>query len=34
VGATILCRAHRDVAPLDDVVAELKDMARSAAKDG
>ncbi|MEV4002909.1 TetR/AcrR family transcriptional regulator [Actinomadura sp. NPDC049753] len=33
-GATILCRAHRDVAPLDDVVAELKDMARSAAEEG
>jgi hypothetical protein len=26
-----MCRAHRDVRPLDDVVAELKDMARAAA---
>ena len=33
-GATILCRAHRDVAPLDDVVSELKAMARSAAEEG
>ncbi|XVQ13795.1 TetR/AcrR family transcriptional regulator [Spirillospora sp. CA-255316] len=31
-GATILCRAHRDVRPLDDVVAELKEMARAAAE--
>ncbi|MFI0407058.1 TetR/AcrR family transcriptional regulator [Actinomadura sp. 3N508] len=29
-GATILCRAHRDVAPLDDVVIELKDLTRGA----
>ena len=29
-GATILCRAHRDVRPLDDVVAELKELARAA----
>jgi AcrR family transcriptional regulator len=33
-GATILCRAHRDVTPLDDVVSELKAMARSAAEEG
>ncbi|WP_084219197.1 TetR/AcrR family transcriptional regulator [Spirillospora albida] len=33
-GATVLCRAHRDVAPLDDVVAELKDLARAAVTDG
>ncbi|MBD2900740.1 TetR/AcrR family transcriptional regulator [Actinomadura nitritigenes] len=32
-GATILCRAHRDVAPLDDVVAELKEMTRNAVED-
>ncbi|WP_018657280.1 TetR/AcrR family transcriptional regulator [Actinomadura flavalba] len=25
-GATILCRAHRDVRPLDEVVAELKSL--------
>ncbi|MBT2209803.1 MULTISPECIES: TetR/AcrR family transcriptional regulator [Actinomadura] len=29
-GATILCRAHRDVAPLDDIVKELKAMTREA----
>lgn len=33
-GATVLCRAHRDVAPLDDVVAELKDLARAAVTEG
>ncbi|MBA9006521.1 MULTISPECIES: TetR/AcrR family transcriptional regulator [Thermomonospora] len=32
-GATILCRAHRDVRPLDDVVAELKELTRDAAED-
>ncbi|TDD89569.1 TetR/AcrR family transcriptional regulator [Actinomadura rubrisoli] len=32
-GATILCRAHRDVAPLEDVVTELKAMTREAVKD-
>jgi AcrR family transcriptional regulator len=30
-GATILCRAHRDVQPLDDVVSELKALVASAA---
>jgi AcrR family transcriptional regulator len=29
-GATILCRAHRDLRPLDDVVAELKELTRAA----
>ncbi|WP_067826472.1 TetR/AcrR family transcriptional regulator [Actinomadura kijaniata] len=33
-GATILCRAHRDVKPLDDVVAELKEMTRLAVESG
>ncbi|TNY34999.1 TetR/AcrR family transcriptional regulator [Thermomonospora catenispora] len=32
-GATILCRAHRDVRPLDDVVAELKELTRAAVPD-
>ncbi|SEF50864.1 DNA-binding transcriptional regulator, AcrR family [Thermomonospora echinospora] len=32
-GATILCRAHRDVRPLDDVVTELKELTRDAAED-
>lgn len=31
-GATIMCRAKRDVRPLDEVVIELKDLARSAAE--
>ncbi|WP_433325048.1 TetR/AcrR family transcriptional regulator [Spirillospora sp. CA-294931] len=29
-GATILCRAHRDLRALDEVVAELKEMTRAA----
>lgn len=29
-GATILCRARRDLQPLDDVVKELKEMTRAA----
>ncbi len=29
-GATILCRAHRSLAPLDDVVAELEDLVAAA----
>ncbi|GAA2407612.1 TetR/AcrR family transcriptional regulator [Actinomadura vinacea] len=33
-GATILCRAHRDVGPLDEVVTELKALARAAAETG
>ncbi|MGI5168833.1 TetR/AcrR family transcriptional regulator [Spirillospora sp. CA-253888] len=33
-GATLLCRAHRDVRPLDDVVAELKELTRAAAASG
>ncbi|MFI0445169.1 TetR/AcrR family transcriptional regulator [Actinomadura sp. 6N118] len=32
-GATILCRAHRDVRPLDDVVTELKAMTAAAITD-
>ncbi|PKK13884.1 MULTISPECIES: TetR/AcrR family transcriptional regulator [Thermomonospora] len=32
-GATLLCRAHRDVRPLDDVVAELKELTRAAVRD-
>ncbi|MFI0349667.1 TetR/AcrR family transcriptional regulator [Actinomadura sp. 9N407] len=32
-GATIMCRAKRDVQPLDEVVFELKEMARAAATD-
>ncbi|MFB4315794.1 TetR/AcrR family transcriptional regulator [Actinomadura sp. 21ATH] len=33
-GATVMCRARRDVAPLDEVVAELKDLARAAVAGG
>lgn len=32
-GATLLCRAHRNVQPLDDVVAELKELTRAAVQD-
>lgn len=32
-GATILCRAHRTVEPLDDVVGELKTLVAAAAED-